>query len=176
MASKRRNMFYQNKKQETTERGTCNLLSSELSEKLRPSGLLVVVFIAGATTPAGVASRYDLANMAPAVDYMNLVVSEFHGFWDKVTGISSPLYSEDKKNIVDIVSYALRAGVPAGKILMRFSTYGQTFVMKFEPTDNVYLNVSAPETFKGPWSNQDGFMGFNEASTIWGSVIADDDI
>lgn len=62
----------------------------------------------------------------------------------------------------------LERGIPAEKLVLGLPMYGRTFILVKKPEEsNVNpIGLSALKTgFKGPYTGQEGFMGFNEVLT-----------
>ncbi len=80
--------------------------------------------------PAGSQLRaYDLAAIAPLVDWINVMTYDYYGTWIKVTGFNAPLYiaRDDPQKLsadVSLQSY-LAGGVPPGKLLLGIPFYGR---------------------------------------------------
>lgn len=61
--------------------------------------------------------------------------------------------------------YLLQQGAPAEKLVLGLAMYGRTFVLTTVP-DTPKMNpigmLSLDTGFKGPYTSENGFMGFNE--------------
>jgi len=61
--------------------------------------------------------------------------------------------------------YLLQQGAPAEKLVLGLAMYGRTFILTTVPKTPKINPIGLPslETgFKGPYTSEQGFMGFNE--------------
>jgi len=61
--------------------------------------------------------------------------------------------------------YLLQEGAPAEKLVLGLAMYGRTFVLTSVPETPKINPIGLPSLhtgFKGPYTSEDGFMGFNE--------------
>ncbi|CAG2067180.1 unnamed protein product, partial [Timema podura] len=90
---------------------------------------------------------------------------DYHGTWDKRTGANAPLRPtdlNDKLNLEFSIKYFLKLGVPPNKLIMGLPLYGRTFFVE-GLTEVTSLGDPAQEKgFQGPYTREDGFMGYNE--------------
>jgi len=90
------------------------------------------------------------------------------GKWDKKTGHNAPLKSrpddssEDQILNVDYtIQYLLQLGAVPHKTVLGVPLYGRAFTL-VDPTNNK-MGAPAEETsFQGPFTREDGFLGYNE--------------
>jgi chitinase len=86
-------------------------------------GHTYLLTIAAPAGPANMAN-FQLAQMHPYVDWMNVMAYDFHGGWESTTGFNSPLYAAPgdpgpaQFNTHAAVQAYLAAGVPAAKIVV----------------------------------------------------------
>lgn len=135
------------------------LLLEEMKNLLSPSGLLLTVAV-GATQSRGDTS-YDIPGVARNVDFINLMTYDLHGSWDQKTGNNAPLFANDQLNVDACVKYWLSKGCPKEKLIVGIPTYGRTFTLS-DPNQN---GINAPASgggAAGPWTAQQGFLGYNE--------------
>jgi hypothetical protein len=59
----------------------------------------------------------------------------------------------------------LKLGAPARKLVLGLPLYGRTFVLENEDNPLVMGAPSNLEGFPGPYTKENGFMGYNEVST-----------
>ncbi|XP_055000672.1 chitinase-3-like protein 1 [Sorex araneus] len=110
---------------------------------------------------------YDVAQMAQYLDFISLLTYDFHGSWESVTGHHSPLFRGQKDSRSDrfsnadySVSYMLRRGAPAPKLLMGIPTFGRTFTLSSADTD-----VGAPASGPGEpgrFTKEPGMLAYYE--------------
>lgn len=117
------------------EKPNISSLVAELRQQLDAQGLAdcdrhyLLTFAAGAGP-----NQYrnvDLAQLAPLVDWINLMAYDFHGPWSAITGFNAPLYpaaadpERPDLNIQGAVEGYLSLGVPAQKIVVGAPFYGR---------------------------------------------------
>uniref|UniRef100_A0A2P2HWG6 chitinase n=1 Tax=Hirondellea gigas TaxID=1518452 RepID=A0A2P2HWG6_9CRUS len=113
-------------------------------------------------------TAYDLPALSKELDYLHLMAYDYHGKWDGVTGHNAPLYARDDEpeeqrvlNVEFSVDYYLKKGVPPRKLVLGLGLYGRTFLL----TDPANPAIAAPAqstAFAGPYTREDGFLGYNE--------------
>uniref|UniRef100_A0A8D0B9X3 Acidic mammalian chitinase n=1 Tax=Salvator merianae TaxID=96440 RepID=A0A8D0B9X3_SALMN len=119
-----------------------------------------------ATIDAG----YEMEEIGKYLDFINVMTYDFHGGWDSFTGHNSPLHvgSADQGdfkyfNCEFAMNYWRDSGVPAGKLVMGFPTYGRTFRLSSSDT-----SVGAPASgagSPGPYTREAGFWAYYEICT-----------
>ncbi|XP_053101265.1 probable chitinase 10 isoform X3 [Hemicordylus capensis] len=122
---------------------------------------------------------YEMGEIGKYLDFLNVMSYDFHGGWDSFTGHNSPLYvgsadTGDYKyfNTDFAMRYWRDNGVPAGKLIMGFPTYGRTFRLTSSDT-----SVGAPASgagSSGPYTREAGFWAYYEicsfikdATVVW---------
>lgn len=77
-----------------------------------------------------------------------------------------PLYKYTFDIQEDTITYLLQQGAPAKKLVLGLAMYGRTFVLTSTPETPGINPIGLPSLnnngFKGPYTAEDGFMGFNE--------------
>lgn len=58
----------------------------------------------------------------------------------------------------------LKQGAPARKLVLGLPMYGRTFLLENEDNPMVMDVPASPKGFPGPYTKEDGFMGYNEVS------------
>jgi chitinase len=59
----------------------------------------------------------------------------------------------------------LKQGAPARKLVLGLPLYGRTFLLVNEENPLVIGAPANPKGFPGPYTKEDGFMGYNEVCT-----------
>lgn len=140
------------------------LLVQELREALYPHKFILTAALGAGKDTMEVG--YDLRQLNKYLDYFHLMCYDYHGKWDKKTGANAPLTSSDKNDYFTVeysVNYMLSHGVDANKLVLGLPTYGRTFKLLDENENSDNLGAATAETaFSGPYTNEDGFMGYNE--------------
>ena len=105
---------------------------------------LMLTFFA-ANDPAKAAKAYEIDQVYPYVDWINVGGYDYHGDFDGYTGIDAPLYGKWEEsslghpsygfNIHDTVSYYLNLGVPADKISVGIHTESKGFILDEQATE-----------------------------------------
>ncbi|XP_011230914.2 chitinase-3-like protein 1 [Ailuropoda melanoleuca] len=136
----------------------------EAQEGTRQQLLLSAAVSAGKVT---IDSGYDVAQIAQHLDFINLLSYDFHGAWHQTTGHHSPLFrgqadaSSDRFNNADYaVSYVLRLGAPANKLVMGIPTFGRSFTLASSDT-GVGAPISGPG-LPGSFTKEKGTLAYYE--------------
>ncbi|XP_018028104.2 uncharacterized protein LOC108683310 [Hyalella azteca] len=137
-------------------------LVKELKEALRPEGFsLTVAVMSGKSV---IDDGYDLPGLAEHVDFMYLLTYDYHGKWERITGLNAPLYPRSGEtglartnNVNFTVSYVLEMGVPPEKIVLGLALFGRTFFL----ADRRNHRVGAA-ALEGDPSSGDGLLTYRE--------------
>lgn len=108
---------------------------------------------------------YDIPEISKYLDYIHVMAYDYHGAWNKQVLPNSPLRSKDGLSVEDTVTYLLQQGAPAEKLVLGLAMYGRTFILTTVPETPKVSPIGLPSQkagFKGPYTSQEGFMGFNE--------------
>ncbi|KAJ8925941.1 hypothetical protein NQ315_009793 [Exocentrus adspersus] len=140
------------------------LLVKELRAAFRKYNfLLTAAFGAGKDTIDG---AYDVEQLSIYLDYIHMMCYDYHGTWDGKTGANAPLKSNDVFNVEFSINYMLKLGAPPSKLIMGIPLYGRTFILEepiTSPRRKPRLGTIAGSTgFQGPYTRENGFMGYNE--------------
>ncbi|MFM9035071.1 MAG: glycosyl hydrolase family 18 protein, partial [Mycobacterium sp.] len=105
-------------------------------------------------SPAGYdkIANFNLAGLAPSVDFFNLMSYDFHGTWEKTTGHQSAFTGDPNGyDIQTAVGLYLKAGVTPNKIVLGAPLYTRGWSGVADGGDGGYLESSsggAPGTFE----------------------------
>ncbi|XP_054260069.1 probable chitinase 2 [Macrosteles quadrilineatus] len=140
-------------------------LVKELHSALKPEGWSLTAAL-GAGKDA-METGYDLRELNKYLDHVHLMCYDYHGKWDNTTGANAPLHSsisEDVNTVEYSVNYMLRNGIEPHKLVLGLPMYGRTFKTQ-SPNSDKLGSPSLNAAFSGPYTREDGFMGFNEICT-----------
>lgn len=104
-------------------------------------------------------SAYNVKALAPYLDSMHIMCYDYFGSWDKKIGLNAPIENDDELNVKYSIDYFIKLGAPAEKIIMGLPFYGRTFITQ---KDGNLGDESDDHGFAGPFTREDGFMGYNE--------------
>nr|XP_025873819.1 chitinase-3-like protein 1 isoform X1 [Vulpes vulpes] len=131
------------------------------------AGQLLLLSAAVSAGKVTIDSGYDMAQISRHLDFISLMSYDFHGAWRQTTGHHSPLFrgqmdaSSDRFNNADYaVSYMLRLGVPANKLLMGIPTFGRSFTLASSET-GVGAPISGPG-LSGQFTKEEGILAYYE--------------
>ena len=106
---------------------------------------------------------YDLPEISKVLDQIHLMCYDYFGSWDARTYHNAPLHSTKKIGVAASVDYYLSQGVSPNKLVLGLPLYGRTFLLKDPAVEGSGLDQeSLPAGFQGPFTREDGFLGFNE--------------
>lgn len=141
-------------------------LLKELKQAFNNYGYLLTIAVGAAQSSAS--KSYHISELSRQVDFINLMTYDFHGAWDRFTGINAPLYASSSEqgddanlNVNSAVKYWLSQGASADKLILGVPSYGRSFTLA-NPSNN---GVGAPAVGggnSGPYTRQTGMLGYNE--------------
>ncbi|KAI8441014.1 hypothetical protein MSG28_009287 [Choristoneura fumiferana] len=108
-------------------------LVKELKSAFEPKGYILTSAVA--VTQTHIDLSYDVPALTQYLDYLNLMLYDFHGTWDTETGVNAPLYpqlTDDASlnlNGNHSVHVWLENGANASKLLMGLGGYGKSFTL-----------------------------------------------
>ncbi|XP_070162006.1 probable chitinase 2 [Polyergus mexicanus] len=108
---------------------------------------------------------YDIPEISKYLDYIHVMAYDYHGAWDKQVLPNSPLRSKDQLSVEATITHLLQQGAPAEKLVLGLAMYGRTFILTTIPKTSKINPIGLPSLdtgFKGPYTSENGFMGFNE--------------
>ncbi|KAL5291960.1 CHIA.2 family protein [Megaselia abdita] len=133
-----------------------------------------ILKVACSATQSSASISYDIPEISKYVDMIGIMTYDLHGSWDGVTGMNAPLYSNDGLNVDAGINYWLQQGAPASKLLMGVAFYGRTFTLANSANNGIGAASNGPGS-PGPYTQESGFLGYNEiCSSSWNNVWSDD--
>ncbi|XP_059475812.1 probable chitinase 2 [Neocloeon triangulifer] len=112
-------------------------------------------------------AAYDIPTLARYLDHMHIMAYDYHGAWDRMTGPNAPLFTSDSHDPLSIaatIKHLKSLGAPSKKLVLGVPMYGRTFLLS-DPSNKQANDFGLPTQergFKGPYTREDGFMGYNE--------------
>ncbi|XP_042878456.1 probable chitinase 2 [Penaeus japonicus] len=149
------------------------VLVKELRQEFSKHGWSLTAAVAADRGIVGVA--YNIPDLAQHLDYMHIASYDYHGKWDGRTGHNAPLYprddesAEDKmRNVEQTVKLYLDAGAPPEKLVLGLGLFGRSYLLQ-DPASNGLDAPTLPSAFAGPYTKEDGFLGYNEVrcDRVW---------
>lgn len=141
-------------------------LIKDLKRSLKPNGLILTAAIGAA--PGTIDAAYNVADMYEHLDLVHVMNYDYHGSWDQKTGHNAPLRSDpyatgnDREfSVVYTWEHLQKKGAIASKTVMGVPFYGRTFNL-VNPHDARMGARSTKTGFPGPYTKENGFMGYNE--------------
>ncbi|GJQ78436.1 hypothetical protein Trydic_g11555 [Trypoxylus dichotomus] len=109
---------------------------------------------------------YNMTSLSKYLDYMLVWNYDFHGAgWSRHIGHNAPLYSNDLLSASYSINYLIRVGADPNKLVMGVPAFGRNFIA----ADVIDTSVKLPgldlkynHSFSGPFTQEDGFLGYNE--------------
>ncbi|XP_055315783.1 probable chitinase 2 isoform X3 [Sitodiplosis mosellana] len=137
------------------------LLVKELKESFRPHNLLLSSAF-GASQKI-IDESYDIPALSKYLDYLHIMCYDYGGAWDKHISANAPLHGQGILNVEHTIDYLIKLGATPTKIVMGLPFYGRTFITKLNGT---FGDASNDDGFPGPYTKQNGFMGYNEICVL----------
>lgn len=140
-------------------------LVKELKEAFAPKGYILTAALgAGKAT---MDSAYDLTKLSRYLDFLHMMCYDYHGTWDGVVGANAPLKGLDSEDVLSVeytIKYMLEHGVSPYKLVLGLPMYGRTFLLKDPDEEKIVFGKTPAQSqgFKGPFTGENGFMGYNE--------------
>ncbi|XP_076656119.1 putative chitinase 2 [Halictus rubicundus] len=139
------------------------LLLKELKEAfIQPKYSLTAAIVAN----KGMLDKgYDIPEISKYLDHIYVMAYDYHGTWDQKVLPNSPLNSEDGADVKNTITHLLNKGAPSSKLVLGVPMYGKTYIlaeMPSSPQESPINKRCLATGFPGPYSNQTGFMGYNE--------------
>jgi len=113
-------------------------------------------------------AAYDVEKMYKYLDYVHVMCYDYHGKWDKKTGHNAPLHSRPTEpakdqtlNVEYTLKYLLKKGAKPEKTVLGVPLYGRAYKL-MNPNSNKMGAPAKDTAFQGPYTREDGFLGYNE--------------
>ncbi|XP_003484989.1 probable chitinase 2 isoform X1 [Bombus impatiens] len=139
------------------------LLVKQLKEAFKESNYLLTAALG--SNKAIIDTAYDIPEISKYLDYIHVMAYDYHGSWDKKVLPNAPLRSGDGLSVMETLNYLLSKGAPANKTILGLPMYGRTYILasKLNSSQESPINrTTITNGFKGPYTDQEGFMGYNE--------------
>ncbi|XP_043267881.1 probable chitinase 10 [Venturia canescens] len=139
-------------------------LLKELSEQLRPRGLLLSSAVSPSKTVVN--EGYDVPALAKYLDWIAVMAYDYHGQWDKKTGHVAPLFYHPDDDVYFFntnytINYWISKGAPPRSIVLGMPMYGQSFTIN-DPKSGTGLNSPASAGTAGEFTKAMGFLAYYE--------------
>lgn len=141
-------------------------LIRDLKEAFKPYNYILTAAI-GAPAPT-IDISYDIPAIYELLDFVHIMCYDYHGKWDQRTGHNAPLYGRPEETGQDVflnidytINYLVKKGAKLEKTVLGVPFYGRAFMLK-NPHDNVMGSKTRSTSFQGPYTREDGFLGYNE--------------
>ncbi|XP_063217646.1 probable chitinase 2 [Bacillus rossius redtenbacheri] len=138
-------------------------LVKELRQEFDRHGWLLTAALGAAEDT--IDGGYDVPQLSQHLDFLHAMCYDYHGTWDKRTGANAPLrplFPGDKLNVEYSIKYFLKLGVPPRKLIMGMPLYGRTFLVEGQSQGSGLGETALETSFQGPYTRENGFMGYNE--------------
>ena len=133
------------------------LLLKEIRDVYEMRNLYLSVFVR--TENESIERGYDLKNIVKYVDKLLMMTFDFFGNCHGKIEFPAPLKSQNEHSMQSRVDYFIAQGVSSDKILVGVPFYGRIFGSTDESEIGAVANAGP---FGGPFSNDPGFIGYNE--------------
>ena len=134
-------------------------LLSELKTALKARGLILTIAVGAAESSASIS--YDIPNVAKHVDFILVMSYDFAVAADGKAGFNAPLQGQGKNNVKAAVSYWLKSGAPANKIVVGLAAYGRSFTLK-NSSQHTPGSLTIGGGNPGPFTKEGGFLSYYE--------------
>lgn len=102
------------------------------------------------------------------LDFVHIMCYDYHGKWDRKTGHNAPLYARPEEkgqdlflNVEYTLNYLIKKGAKPEKTVLGVPLYGRSFSL-MNPHDHYMGSKAKTTSFQGPYTREDGFLGYNE--------------
>ncbi|EAT42323.1 AAEL006147-PA [Aedes aegypti] len=136
-------------------------LVRELSQKFKKNNLLLTSTIEAKQYVIDAA--YDIENLTKYLDLLHVKCYDYRGIWNQKIGFNAPLTGDEVHNVEFTIEHLLALGAPPNKLVLGLPFHGRTFI-----ADSIFytrIGDPAETSFSGPYTNIDGYIGYNEICT-----------
>ncbi|CAF0742100.1 unnamed protein product [Brachionus calyciflorus] len=133
----------------------------------------IILSIAVAAGKKRIDQGYEVKEIAPELDFINLMAFDFHGNWDDKTGMNAPLYNHENATGIDseynqdwAVSYWIKNGCPPHKLVLGLPAYGRTFHLKDKRKSGLLAKTLQDDAMSGKYTQTAGFLSFYEICQV----------
>lgn len=137
------------------------MLVKELKNELKLHNLILTSAI-GASKKV-IDEAYNIRELSKYLDFLHIMCYDYGGSWDKKITANAPLHSEDDLNVEATINHLIKLGASPSKIVMGVPFYGRTFITDL---DGNYGDASTDIAFQGPYTRENGFLGYNEICAL----------
>ncbi|CDW58146.1 CBM 14 and Glyco hydro 18 domain containing prote in [Trichuris trichiura] len=141
-------------------------------EKTRGRRPQLILTAAVAASQDKIEKGYDVPALARYVDFVNVMTYDFHGSWEKRTGINSPLfagnhrsYSEATMSTSSAVNFWVAKGMPREKIIVGLPTYGRGWTL-LNPSDFSVGSKAIDASLPLNYTRAPGVIAFYESCEL----------
>lgn len=130
-------------------------LVMKLKAAFKEHGMILTSAIGGSQQI--IDEAYDIDVLSQHLDYFHVMCFNYHKASDKTIGPNAPLLTNDSMNlnVTTTIAYLIEKGAPAEKIVLGLPFFGRTFIEHRG-------GVTSETGFLGPFTQQDGYLGYNE--------------
>jgi len=132
---------------------------------------------------ATVEAAYEIAPVAKALDFINLMSYDLNGAWNKVTGHNSPLFAGSEEtgdqrnlNVKWAAENFVNQGCPKNKLVIGMATYGRGFELS-SSADGYGAPVKGASPM-GKYTREKGYVAYYEVCQMikkGGKVVRNDE-
>ena len=143
----------------------------ELRNEFDKEGLMLTAAFSGSEKIAE--DAYDLRELSKLLDQIHIKSYDYHGSWDNYTAHSAPLFAPPGNlSVTSSVRYYISQGVDSQKLVLGLPLFGRTFLLKDAFEIGSAYGKMIEGGFRGPITQEDGMMGYNEVAFQWLSIIS----
>ncbi|XP_046446089.1 probable chitinase 2 [Daphnia pulex] len=144
------------------------LLLKEMRAEFDKTGLILTAAIGAA--PQTINRAYDVPAINQHLHFIHIMAYDYHGSWDFQIGHNAPLRlpvnssmiePELRLSVDDTITYLLKLGASPAKLVVGVPFYGRTFTLVDKNLRQIG-SASNGTGFPGPYTREDGFLGYNE--------------